>query len=169
RENNVPYLGICLGMQIAVIEMARNLLGIKDANSVEFTKECTPIIAFVKEWKREDGVIEKRVETGDIGGTLRLGSFKTIIVEGSLAHKIYGATTIDERHRHRYEMDISYEAALAEKGVVISGKSPDGTLPEIVEIPAHKFFIAGQFHPEFKSRPYRPAALFDALVKAALA
>ena len=169
RKNNIPYLGICLGMQVAVIEMARDLLGIKDANSTEFTKDCTPIIAFINEWEREDGAREKRVEGGDIGGTLRLGAFKTIIAKGTLASKVYGgAAGISERHRHRYEMDIGYEKALADKGVVISGRSPDGKLPEIIEIPGHKFFIGVQFHPEFKSRPFRAAPLFAALVKSAL-
>ena len=166
RENDIPYLGICLGMQVAVIEMARNLLGITDANSTEFTKKCTPIIAFISEWKKEGGGVEKREEGGNIGGTLRLGAFKTVIKPGSLAEKIYGEKEISERHRHRYEMDISFEEALAKKGVVISGKSPDGTLPEIIEIPAHSFFIGTQFHPEFKSRPFRAHPLFKALVKA---
>jgi len=141
RENNVPYLGISLGMQTAVIEMIQNLLGIHNENSFP-------------DWAND--------ETG------RLGSFETVITPNTLAHKIYGADRIHERHRHNYEMDISYEKARREKGIVISGKSPDGTLPEIIEIPAHKFFIAGQFHPEFQSRPYRPAPLFDALIKVAL-
>jgi CTP synthase len=169
RKNNVPYLGICLGMQIAVIEMARDLLGIKDANSTEFTKDCTPIIAFINEWKREDGRIEKRSEGGDLGGTLRLGAFTTKISKGTRTSEIYGgATEISERHRHRYEMDMGFEKALAEKGVVISGKSPDGQLPEIIEIPKHRFFVAAQFHPEFKSRPFRAAPLFVALIKATI-
>jgi CTP synthase len=166
RTHGIPYLGICLGMQVAVIEMARNMLGIANANSTEFDKKCTPIIHYMGEFEK-DGRIEKRREGDDIGGTLRLGAFPTAIAEGSLAHRIYGASEISERHRHRYEMDISYEKALADKGVVISGRSPDGKLPEIIEIPAHKFFIAGQFHPEFKSRPFRAHPLFDALIKAA--
>lgn len=168
RVNNVPYLGICLGMQVAAIEMARNLLGIANANSTEFTKDCTPIIGFMSDWVREDGGSEKRTEGGDIGGTLRLGAFTTKLAPGSVAARVYGAAEISERHRHRYEMDISFEKALGEKGVVISGKSPDGRLPEVIEIPAHKFFIAGQFHPEFKSRPFAAHPLFAALVKATL-
>ncbi|MDR2685561.1 MAG: CTP synthase [Rickettsiales bacterium] len=169
RKNNVPYLGICLGMQVAVIEIARNLLGIANANSTEFAEDCTPIVAFINEWKREDGGTEKRTKEDDIGGTLRLGAFRTILAKDSVASKIYGgATEISERHRHRYEIDISYEKALSDHGVIISGKSPDGALPEILEIPKHKFFVAGQFHPEFKSRPFRSAPLFDALIKSAL-
>ncbi|MDR1477076.1 MAG: CTP synthase [Rickettsiales bacterium] len=168
REHGVPYLGICLGMQIAVIEMARNLLGIKDANSTEFAHHCTPIISLITEWDK-DGKMEVRDENSDKGGTLRLGAYTTRLSEGSLASRIYGeAREISERHRHRYEMDIGYEDALAKQGVVISGRSPDGRLPEVIEIPAHKFFIAGQFHPEFKSRPFKPAPLFDALVGACL-
>ena len=165
RTHNLPYLGICLGMQVAVIEMARHLLGIKDANSTEFTKECTPIISLITEWEK-DGKKEIRTETTGKGGTLRLGSYISKLAPNSLASKIYGnATEISERHRHRYEMDIKYEDALKEHGVIISGKSPDGSLPEIIEIPSHKFFIAGQFHPEFKSRPFEASPLFDALVK----
>ncbi len=165
RTHNLPYLGICLGMQVAVIEMARHLLGIKDANSTEFTKECTPIISLITEWEK-DGKKEIRTETTGKGGTLRLGSYISKLAPNSLASKIYGnATEISERHRHRYEMDIKYEDALKDHGVIISGKSPDGSLPEIIEIPSHKFFIAGQFHPEFKSRPFEASPLFDALVK----
>lgn len=165
RTHNLPYLGICLGMQVAVIEMARHLLGIKDANSTEFTKKCTPIISLITEWEK-DGKKEIRTETTGKGGTLRLGSYISKLTPNSLASKIYNnATEISERHRHRYEMDIKYEDALKEHGVIISGKSPDGSLPEIIEIPSHKFFIAGQFHPEFKSRPFAAAPLFDALIK----
>ncbi len=167
RTHNIPYLGICLGMQVAVIEMARNLLGIKNANSTEFTKDCTPIISLITEWEN-NGKKEIRDENTNKGGTLRLGSYKCHLTPNTLAHKIYGKTEIEERHRHRYEMDISYEKALNEKGVIISGRSPDGKLPEIIEIPSHKFFIAGQFHPEFKSRPFAVAPIFDALVKACL-
>lgn len=167
RTHNIPYLGICLGMQVAVIEMARHLLGIKDANSTEFTKDCTPIISLITEWEN-NGVKEIRDENTDKGGTLRLGSYKCKITPNTLAERIYGSTEIEERHRHRYEMNIGYEEALKEKGVIISGRSPDGKLPEIIEIPSHKFFIAGQFHPEFKSRPFAPSPIFDALVKACL-
>lgn len=167
RINNVPYLGISLGMQVAIIEMARNLLGIKDANSTEFKEDCTPIISLITKLKK-DGAKEIRDENTDKCDTLRLGSYKTLLSPNSLARTIYGKTEIEERHRHRYEMDISYEGALKEKGIIISGKSPDGKLPEIIEIPSHKFFIAGQFHPEFKSRPFESAPLFNALIKACL-
>ena len=168
RTHNIPYLGICLGMQVAVIEMARHLLGIKDANSTEFMSECTPVISLVTEWEK-DGKKEIRDENTDKGGTLRLGAYISKLLPDSLASKVYGgATEISERHRHRYEMDIKYEDELKSKGVIISGKSPDGKLPEIIEIPAHKFFIAVQFHPEFKSRPFAVAPLFDALVKVCL-
>ena len=168
RTHNIPYLGICLGMQVAVIEMVRHLLGIKDANSTEFMSECTPVISLVTEWEK-DGKKEVRDENTDKGGTLRLGAYISKLLPDSLASKVYGgATEISERHRHRYEMDIKYEDELKSKGVIISGKSPDGKLPEIIEIPAHKFFIAVQFHPEFKSRPFAVAPLFDALVKVCL-
>lgn len=168
RTHNLPYLGICLGMQVAVIEMARHLLGIQNANSTEFSKDCTPIISLITEWEK-DGKKEVRDENTGKGGTLRLGAYTAKLAPNSLASKIYGnKTEISERHRHRYEMDIKFEEALKEKGVIISGKSPDGTLPEIIEIPSHRFFIAGQFHPEFKSRPFAAAPLFDALVKVCL-
>ena len=168
RTHNLPYLGICLGMQVAVIEMARHLLGIQNANSTEFSKDCTPIISLITEWEK-DGKKEVRDENTGKGGTLRLGAYTAKLAPNSLASKIYGnKTEISERHRHRYEMDIKFEEALKEKGVIISGKSPDGTLPEIIESPSHRFFIAGQFHPEFKSRPFAAAPLFDALVKVCL-
>ena len=134
---------------------------------MEFTKDCTPIISLITEWEN-NGVKEIRDENTDKGGTLRLGSYKCKITPNTLAERIYGSTEIEERHRHRYEMNIGYEEALKEKGVIISGRSPDGKLPEIIEIPSHKFFIAGQFHPEFKSRPFAPSPIFDALVKACL-
>ena len=167
RTHHVPFFGICLGMQMAVIEACRNLLGITDANSAEFTNACTAVINRMKVWEK-DGQKMIRPEEGDMGGTMRLGAYPAVLKEGSLAERIYGASTIQERHRHRYEMDISYEQALAEKGFIISGKSPDGLLPEIVEIPAHPFFIAGQFHPEFKSKPFASAPLFRAFVQAAM-
>ena len=168
RTHNIPYLGICLGMQVAAIEIARHLLGIKDANSTEFTKDCTPSISLITEWEH-DGIKEVRSETTGKGGTLRLGAYTSKLAPNSLASKVYGnAAEISERHRHRYEMNISYEEAFKQHGDIISGKSPDGTLPEIIEIPSHKFFIAGQFHPEFKSRPFDAAPLFDALVKVCL-
>ena len=167
RENNVPFFGICLGMQMAVIEAARHLLGIKDATSAEFSETGTPIISRMKIWEK-DGVKMIRPDNGDLGGTMRLGAYPCVVEEGSLAHRIYNSTLIKERHRHRFEMDISYADSLSEKGFVLSGKSPDGLLPEIIEMPAHPFFIGVQFHPEFTSRPGKPNPIFFNFVKAAL-
>lgn len=158
RENKVPFLGICLGMQMTVVEFARNVLGLKDANSVEFDENTTnPVIHIMEEQKN----IHKK------GGTMRLGSYDCVIKEGSLAHKVYGKTEIAERHRHRYEYNNEYKERLEDAGLIASGTSPDGSLVEIVEIPEHPYFIAGQFHPELKSRPNNPAPLFAGLVKAA--
>jgi CTP synthase len=158
RENNVPFLGICLGMQMTVVEFARNVLGYKDSNSAEFsTTTLNPVIHIMEEQKN----IKKK------GGTMRLGSYPCHIKEGSLAQKIYGQTEIAERHRHRFEYNNDYKERLEEKGLMCSGTSPDGSLVEIVEIPEHSYFIAAQFHPELKSRPNRPAPLFVGLIKAA--
>lgn len=158
RENNVPFLGICLGMQMAVVEFARDVLGIKDANSAEFDEICkNPVIHIMDD---QIGIDKK-------GGTMRLGAYPCTIKEGTLAHSIYEKTDISERHRHRYEFNNDYKEQIEANGMICSGTSPDGRLVEIVEIPSHPFFIAGQFHPEFKSRPDRPAPLFKALVKAA--
>lgn len=168
REHQVPFLGICLGMQMAVVEACRNLLHIDNAGSAEFGGNCTPVISKMKVWE-QDGQKQIRPDNGDLGGTMRLGAYPCVLQAGSLAAAIYGnAETIRERHRHRYEMDISYESALAEKGLMVSGKSPDGLLPEIVEIPSHPFYIAVQFHPEFTSRPGHPNPIFQAFVAAAL-
>lgn len=168
REHQVPFFGICLGMQMAVVEACRNLLHIDNAGSAEFGGNCTPVISKMKVWE-QDGQKQIRPDNGDLGGTMRLGAYPCVLQAGSLAAAIYGnAETIRERHRHRYEMDISYESALAEKGLMISGKSPDGLLPEIVEIPSHPFYIAVQFHPEFTSRPGHPNPIFQAFVAAAL-
>lgn len=168
RENKVPFFGICLGMQMAVVEAGRSLLGIENAGSTEFGRNCTPVISKMKVWE-QDGVQHIRPDNGDLGGTMRLGAYPCVLKRDSLASKIYGgAVEIRERHRHRYEMDIAYENVLAEKGFIISGKSPDGLLPEIVEIPEHPFFIGVQFHPEFTSRPGRPNPIFKAFIKAAL-
>lgn len=171
RENNIPYFGICFGMQIAVIEMARNLLAIKDATSSEFNAPTTKdkrgqLVGLMTEWKQA-GKTERRSKDGDLGGTMRLGAYPCVIEKGSLAHKIYGTTTISERHRHRYEVNLSYRDDFKKHGVVFSGLSPDGKLPEIVEIKKHPFFIAVQFHPEFKSRPFAPHPIFSGFVKAA--
>ena len=156
RETNTPYMGICLGMQVAVIEFARNVLGISDANSTEFVKNCTPIINIMPDHNSEN-----------MGGTLRLGAYPCVITPDTLAHKIYGKTEISERHRHRYEMDISFKEKLAAAGMIISGCSPDGRLPEIIELKNHPFFIAGQFHPEFQSSPYTGHPMFNAFIAAA--
>jgi len=167
REKKIPFFGICLGMQMAVIEACRHLLGIENANSSEMSQDCTPVISKMKVWEK-DGVKSVRPDNGDLGGTMRLGAYPCVIKEDTLAYKIYGTKEIQERHRHRYEMDISYEDKLKEQGFIISGKSPDGLLPEIIEIPAHPFFIAGQFHPEFKSKPFAAHPLFKAFIAAAL-
>ena len=168
RENKVPFFGICLGMQMAVVEACRNLVGIANANSTEFGNDCTPVITRMKVWEK-DGQKTIRPDDGDLGGTMRLGAYPCVLKANTLASRIYdNADLIHERHRHRYEMDISYEKALAEKGVVISGRSPDGFLPEIIEIPDHPFFFAGQFHPEFKSKPFAAHPVFKAFISAAL-
>lgn len=158
RENKIPFLGICLGMQMAVVEFARDVLKLEDVNSEEFEPECkNPVIHIMTDQK----VITKK------GGTMRLGSYPCQIKEGTLAYKIYKEKNINERHRHRFEYNNDYREEMEKAGLTISGTSPDGSLVEIVEITDHPFFIAGQFHPEFKSRPDRPAPLFVELVKAA--
>ena len=157
RENNVPFLGICLGMQMAVVEFARNVVGLTDADSTEFnTRTKNPVIH----------IMETQKEVKKKGGTMRLGAYPCRIKGGSLAEKIYGQNEISERHRHRFEFNNEYRSKIEEAGMVISGTSPDNMLVEMVEIPTNKFFIAGQFHPEFKSRPDRPAPLFKAFIKA---
>jgi len=169
RENKVPYFGICLGMQMAVIETARNLAKIEDAGSSEFGPCKTPIVGLMTEWKKEDGSKEKRTEDGDLGGTMRLGAYPCILVPDTLAYDIYnGAKEISERHRHRYEVNVDFKGKLEEAGMKFSGLSPDGILPEIVELPDHPFFIGVQFHPELKSRPTNPHPIFKAFVKAAI-
>ena len=158
RENNIPFLGICLGMQMAVVEFARNVLGLKDANSAEFSETtANPVIHIMDE---QIGVDKK-------GGTMRLGAYPCILKDGTLAKELYGAEKISERHRHRYEYNNEYKERLEEAGLICSGTSPDGKLVEIVEYREHPYFIAGQFHPELKSRPNKPAPLFVGLVKAA--
>ncbi len=158
RENNIPFLGICLGMQMAVVEFARNVLNLKDANSAEFSDTTkNPVIHIMEEQKK----VNKK------GGTMRLGSYPCIIKQGTLAEQVYQAENINERHRHRFEYNNEYKERLESAGLICSGTSPDGSLVEIVEIKNHPYFIAGQFHPELKSRPNRPAPLFVGLVKAA--
>ena len=158
RENNIPFLGICLGMQMAVVEFARNVLGLKDANSSEFSETTlNPVIHIMDD---QIGIDKK-------GGTMRLGAYPCILKEGSLAKELYGKQKISERHRHRYEYNNDYREKLEKAGLICSGTSPDGKLVEIVEYKNHPYFIAGQFHPELKSRPNRPAPLFIGLVRAA--
>lgn len=158
RENKIPFLGICLGMQMAVVEFARNVLGLKDANSAEFSKTTQNPVIHIMEDQKE---VDKK------GGTMRLGAYPCIIKEGTLAKEIYGEEKISERHRHRFEYNNDYKEKLEEAGLICSGTSPDGKLVEIVEVKEHPYFIAGQFHPELKSRPNKPSPLFIGLVKAA--
>ncbi|MBT4932070.1 MAG: CTP synthase [Rhodospirillaceae bacterium] len=167
REHEVPYFGICLGMQMAVIEAARNLAGIKGAGSTEFGPCDDPIVGLLTEWER-DGIIEKRHEEGDKGGTMRLGGYDAVLQPNSHIRQIYGSDNINERHRHRYEVNLAYEGQLAKAGMVFSAKSPDGVLPEIIEIPGHPWFIGVQFHPELKSKPFAPHPLFESFIAAAL-
>ncbi|MDE3038582.1 MAG: CTP synthase [Pseudomonadota bacterium] len=172
RENKKPYLGICFGMQLAVIEFARHVLGMKDATSTEFgTYEDKngkgPLIGLMTEWLRGN-VLETRRDGGDLGGTMRLGAYECEIAKGSLAAEIYGTNHISERHRHRYEVNMAYRDQLEKAGMVFSGLSPSGHLPEIVELKDHPWFVGVQFHPELKSRPFAPHPLFASFVKAAL-
>lgn len=173
REKGVPYLGICLGMQLAVIEAARNLTGVKDAGSEEFDHEAdrkrfTPVVYHLKEWVQGTHRVERK-PNDDKGGTMRLGAYSAALKEGSRVAGIYGSTEIEERHRHRYEVDVRYREPLESCGLTFSGMSPDGRLPEIVEHKDHPWFIGVQFHPELKSKPFAPHPLFAGFVKAALA
>ncbi|MDP3616216.1 MAG: CTP synthase, partial [Rhodoferax sp.] len=170
RENKVPYLGICLGMQVATIEFARHVAGLADANSTEFEASTPhPVIALINEWKDEDGSIKIRDENSDLGGTMRLGAQSSDVVKGSLAHQIYG-DVVTERHRHRYEANVNYLDALRKAGLVISALTQREQLTEIVELPqsVHPWFMGVQFHPEFKSTPWNGHPLFNAFIKAAL-
>jgi CTP synthase len=162
RENNIPYLGLCLGMQIATIEYARNMAGITGATSEEFNPKAKNLVIHTM----KDQI--KRLKDSEMGGTMRLGAYPCELKTGSLAKKLYGKTKVSERHRHRYEFNNAYKAKLEKAGLVCSGVSPDGNLVEMVELPAHKFFIASQFHPEFKSRPDKAHPLFAGFIKAAL-
>ena len=167
REKQIPYLGICLGLQVAVIEYARNVAGLGGAHSTEFRADTPdPVIALITEWRDRSGSIEERSEDSDLGGTMRLGAQTCRIVPGSLARTIYGADTIQERHRHRYEFNNNYSAVLADNGMVFSGRSEDD-LAEIIELPGHPWFLACQFHPEFTSNPLDGHPLFASFVAAA--
>ena len=169
RENHVPYLGICFGMQMAVIEAARNLAGMEDANSTEFGETKTPVVGLLTEWLRGNA-LEKRQEDGDLGGTMRLGAYPAVLGEGSLIRDVYDDDRIEERHRHRYEVNVDYRDRLEEAGLRFAGMSPDGVLPETVEYPreTHPWFVGVQYHPELKSRPFEPHPLFASFVAAAI-
>ncbi|MBP0048113.1 CTP synthase [Marinobacterium sp. AK62] len=170
RENKVPYLGICLGMQVAVIEYARHVAGLKDANSTEFNKQSEhPVIGLITEWTDRSGEVEVRGENSDLGGTMRLGAQTCHLAEGSNVAEAYGNTEIRERHRHRYEVNNNYVPLLEEAGLKITGRSVDGELVEVVEAPDHPWFVACQFHPEFTSTPRDGHGLFTGFIKAALA
>ena len=168
RERGVPYFGICFGMQMAVIEAARALAGVDKANSTEFGPCEEPVVGLMTEWLRGNA-LEKRRADGDLGGTMRLGAFPALLKPGSRIAEIYGATEISERHRHRYEVNFTYSDQLESKGLVFAGTSPDGLLPETVEIPGHPWFIGVQYHPELKSRPFEPHPLFASFIAAAKA
>ncbi|PHS76726.1 MAG: CTP synthetase [Rhodospirillaceae bacterium] len=167
REHNIPYFGICLGMQVAVIEAARNKAGISGAGSTELGKPSDPVVGLMTEWASE-GQLEKRAQDGDLGGTMRLGAYDCILQKDSKAFEIYKKENISERHRHRYEVNMTYQGALEKAGLVFSGMSPDGVLPEIIEWPDHPWFVAVQFHPELKSRPFEPHPLFVSFIEAAV-
>lgn len=168
RENQVPYLGICLGMQSVVIEFARNVLGLKDANSTEFDRNCKdPVIGLITEWVTADGDVETRDEKSDLGGTMRLGAQECRLVKDSRVREIYGQDVIVERHRHRYEVNNNYVDRLQQAGLKIGGWSSDDTLVEVVEIPDHPWFVACQFHPEFTSTPRDGHPLFTSFIDAA--
>ena len=167
RERQVPYFGICFGMQMAVIEAARNLAGLPAAGSTEFGPCQDPVVGLLTEWRR-DGELEKRSADGELGGTMRLGAYDCELAPGTRVRDIYATAHISERHRHRYEVNINYRERLEEAGVRFSGLSPDGILPEIIEVPAHPWFIGVQFHPELKSRPFEPHPLFTSFIGAAV-
>jgi len=167
REKKVPYFGICFGMQMAVVEAARNLAGLKQAGTSEFGSCGDVVVGLMTEWAK-NGKIEKRNKNSNKGGTMRLGAYPCKLVNKSRVHKIYGEKNISERHRHRYEVNMAYEDKLSDVGLIFSGKSPDGVLPEIVEIPEHPWFIGVQFHPELKSRPFEPHPLFKDFIRAAV-
>ncbi|HEY0922118.1 CTP synthase [Rheinheimera pacifica] len=168
REHKVPYLGICLGMQVALIEFARNVVGMSHAHSTEFNKDTPyPVVGLITEWRDADGSVETRSDKSDLGGTMRLGSQNCNLVDNTKAREIYGKAVIQERHRHRYEVNNNLRPQLEEAGLVVSGLSADNQLVEMIEIPSHPFFVAGQFHPEFNSTPRDGHPLFQAFVAAA--
>jgi CTP synthase len=172
RENAIPYLGICLGMQLAVIEFARHEALLADANSTEFEPSTPhPVVALVTEWQNRDGTVEKRSASSDMGGTMRLGSQACDVVAGSLAHRIYGATTVSERHRHRYEVNNHYLPRIEAAGLSVGAWAKSeaaGDLCEMIELPNHPWFFGCQFHPEFTSNPRRGHPLFVSFIRAAI-
>jgi CTP synthase len=167
REREIPFFGICLGMQMACIEGARNLAGIAQASTTEFGETSEPVVGLITEWMSEEG-LQQRAADGDMGGTMRLGAYPAKLGHNSKVAEQYGTTDINERHRHRYEVNVHYRDALEKGGLIFSGMSPDGALPEIVERPDHPWFIGVQFHPELKSRPFDPHPLFAGFIGAAL-
>lgn len=167
RENNIPFFGICLGMQMAVIEAARNMCGIKGAGSTEFGNVKEPIVGLMTEWMDKDALVKRSAE-GDLGGTMRLGAYDAALAANSRISQIYNTNKISERHRHRYEVNTHYMDQIESCGLMFAGRSPDGALPETVERPDHPWFIGVQYHPELKSRPFEPHPLFVSFVKAAL-
>jgi CTP synthase len=168
RERKVPYFGICLGMQMACIEGARNTAGIAGAKSTEFGEAEEPVVGLITEWMDAEGLQQRRDAEGELGGTMRLGAYEAKLAGNSHVHSIYGADRISERHRHRYEVNIHYKAALEAGGLLFTGMSPDGALPEIVERPDHPWFVGVQFHPELKSKPFDPHPLFASFIEAAV-
>jgi CTP synthase len=167
RERNVPFFGICLGMQMACIEGARHTAGIAAASTTEFGETKEPVVGLITEWMSAEG-LQTRQQGGDMGGTMRLGAYPARLVGNSVAASIYGTDSISERHRHRYEVNVRYRDPLEEGGLIFSGMSPDGMLPEIVERPDHSWFVGVQFHPELKSKPFEPHPLFASFIAAAL-
>ncbi len=167
REREIPYFGICFGMQMAVIEATRSLAGVKEANSTEFGPTPEPVVGLLTEWLKGNE-LETRAANGDLGGTMRLGAYPARLRQGSRVAEIYGTTEISERHRHRYEVNMAYRDRLEDQGMIVSGLSPDGLLPEIVEVEGHPWFIGVQFHPELKSRPFEPHPLFRSFIGAAV-
>jgi CTP synthase len=167
RERGVPYFGICFGMQMAVIEAARNLAGLRGAGSTEFGPCEHPVVGLMTEWMRGN-MLEKRQAGGDLGGTMRLGAYDAVLGKDSRIAEIYGSRHISERHRHRYEVNVNYRGKLEDAGLRFSGMSPDGVLPETIEFPDHPWFIGVQYHPELKSKPFAPHPLFTSFIEAAL-
>ncbi|HOP85197.1 MAG TPA: CTP synthase [Syntrophorhabdaceae bacterium] len=169
REHKIPFFGLCLGMQLAVIEISRNLAGLKDAHSTEFNENTPyPVIYLIEEWIDRENRMQKRDKFSNKGGTMRLGAYKCLLKQGSLAHKAYMQDAVFERHRHRYEFNMAFRKTLEDCGMEITGISPDGKLAEIIELKGHPWFLACQFHPEFKSKPFDPHPLFKEFIKASL-